>query len=805
MLTAKQKLSLARRWKHYLESLIYVECLSHNIKKTPILEVEDDATAFFDADGNRIHLGVGMIEADSAEDPFQQLHYLLGHALQHMLSTTDKDWQAAHKMCFRNACQRISVRVFGKTRRLSKDSDYQSFFEELAKNNMYVNQNLLTHYIHFVLNTLEDGRIENIRPRLHPGFGNYKKVFRGKRWLKDDFKDETFFKPNPDDLSDLERLKMLMGQIYYLSTLGIYQKGFVEAYGGSKAQKLVQTFIPDISRAVLGKTCKVCMDSGRNVFDRLLDMIIDACTLEASAAEIQKFLEDLLKKLLDEAMNQKLSATPNSEEQGDGIPAPGLFGETELEIEVTQEEYDEIMENAEEAEGGLSVKVKVKEENSEDAEEKSESKSSSGDGDSDESKDKSEDSPSDGNPASSLENTDEGNEGKPSKDGQSEESSDAAGEGEGESIETDPTKTEDGNDSASGDMSSPADESSTVNNRTSESGEKDSKKSEKDFEEELQKQMEEAAAKAKADFDLAEADAKLDEKFSEAAKTLTAVEPKEFDLSRVDTSYAYDVKFVESTRKYDPVGRLPLELENKGKSLEHKIDELVKNKQDPDQRYLKSGMLDTRRLTSLAMGDLSVFKKKGEPHKTDVATFLLMDNSGSMGNGPGSTRFACCNAFAVLEEGFKKHMPLKIAAFDAWDDYSVSHEVIKEFDEVSEPNLSFNFRDLGRSGSGNKDGYSIRVATQQLLARGEKDKILIIASDGFPTEYRGGHTEGCADVKAAVEEARKAGIRTVGMYMFHEQNENDFAEFRNMYGPEIIFASLDEIENELTRILKRYF
>ena len=150
-------------------------------------------------------------------------------------------------------------------------------------------------------------------------------------------------------------------------------------------------------------------------------------------------------------------------------------------------------------------------------------------------------------------------------------------------------------------------------------------------------------------------------------------------------------------------------------------------------------------------------------------------------------------------------MPLKIAAFDASGTHYVHHEVIKEFDEVIEPNLAYNFRDLGRSGGGNKDGYSIRVATRQLMARPEKDKILIVASDGLPTCYENGNSEGCADVKEAVAEARKAGIRTIGMYMYHDQCEKDFARYQDMYGPEVLFCSLDEIEDDLTRILKRYF
>lgn len=812
MLSEKQKLSKARRWKHYLEALIYTECLAHGMKKTPHLEIADDKTAY--QGPGLIHIGTGMIDAKDDEDLFAKIHYLLGHEMQHLLSSTDKDWNAAHKLCFRNACQRISVKVFGKTRRLTKESDYEQFFEELSKKGVFINQKMIMDYAHFLLNTLEDGRIENIRPRKHPGFGAYRKVFRADIWMHDNFKDESFFKENPDDLSKVEELQMLLGQIYYLSTLGIYQNGFLDAYGNTKARKLVDSFVPDISRAVLGKTCKVCMDQGRIIFDRLLDRVIDACMLEADAKLIQEFLEHMLKVLMDEAKNQKLSASPNSEEQGDGLPAESLFGDTALEIELDEEEYEELMENADESdEDKPGVKIKVKKKGGdEDADAEGSDGSGSATGDETSEDEPSEDkAPSDNSPTSETDGEKPDEKSQPSasdnsddasnpddEDANSEESEEA-----GKGMKNNSEEVTDANSTGGEDLETEPSESLGLNNRVEEGSAEE--KGAEDLEASVREAAEKAAERAKADFELAEADAKLDEQFREAASGLKAVAPAEVDLSRVDSSYDDDVEFVETTRTYDPIGRLPLELENKGKSLHHKIEELVKNKQDPDQRYLKSGMLDTRRLTNLAMGDLNVFKKKGEPNKSDVACFLLQDNSGSMGDGPGSTRFACCNAFAVLEEGFKRHMPLKIAAFDSRGIKQVSHEVVKEFDEVTEPNLAFNFRDLGRDGWGNKDGYSIRVATQQLLARPEKDKILIIASDGFPTEYRGGHAEGCADVKSAVAEARKAGVRTVGMYMYHEQNDNDFAVFQDMYGPEIIFASLDEIEDELTRILKRYF
>lgn len=280
--------------------------------------------------------------------------------------------------------------------------------------------------------------------------------------------------------------------------------------------------------------------------------------------------------------------------------------------------------------------------------------------------------------------------------------------------------------------------------------------------------------------------------------------PAPMDLAPLDEVYD-GVKFLENVRAYQPNQMLPFELENKGHSLHNKVEEMIKNKRDPDERGRKAGSIDSTRLHVLITGDLACHKRRGTLNKPDVAGYLLLDNSGSMGDGAGSTRYYCCDAAAVLEEGFKQHMALKVAAFDAQSPFNVTHEVIKEFDEVCGANLSYNFKLLGRSGYGNKDGYSIRVATQQLLQRQEKDKILIVMSDGFPSDYNGGYEEGCRDVRAAVEEARKAGIKVIGMYMYHYQDKDDFAQFREMYEPQYIYATMDEIEGELTRLMKKMF
>lgn len=824
-MTEKEKAKCTGRWYHFFEGQVYIECLEHGILKPPVLEIEPDSgsyqhPAFTDEKGKfhpaTIHIGYGMLQAKTPEELFNMIHHLLGHELQHRFSSTDKDWEAGQKLCFRDACQRISVRVFGKPRRLTKDSDYDAFFKDLAANGVFVNQDMLSYYIHFILNVLEDGRIETIRTRKHPGFGKYRKTFRGAMWREDDFRDEPFFEEDPAELDAMGEFLTILGQIYPLATIGIYQLGFLTVYGGTELHEEAASFIPEISRAILSPTCKGCMDEGREIFSRLLDRLIDICMVKADAETLEKLLQELVEKLLEDFEKMQMSASPRTEEKGDGLPSESVFGKSELVLEVDEETYEKMKDEFDEADGDEpGVKLKLKRKDGEEDEEESEGETAdSGKPDSGKSDD-GEDSPSaDESADNQPEESDDGksDDGKSTSDAGSESGDEAAGQSGGADSDT-----SDEDSDAKGTLS--GSEASEGGNEQLSGGESEENAghdnivdsasecplSEEELIARLESEMEAASKAASTDFELAEADARLDEKFKKAANKLNPVAPKPVPLEEVDAKYPYDVRFVETTRKYKPTNRLPLELENNGQSLRRTIQTLIKNKRLPDRRFQKSGKLDTRLIADIPMGRLDIYKKKGDPVKSDVAAFLLMDNSGSMGNGPGSTRFACCNAFAIIEEGFKEAMPLKIAAFDASGNNSVQHEVIKEFDEVAPVNLSFNFRDLGRGGWGNKDGYSIRVAAKQLQARSEKDKILIIASDGFPTDYRGGFKEGCADVKAAVQEARKAGLRVIGMYMYHDQDDDDFAVFREMYGPEIIFASLDDIEPALKSILSRYF
>lgn len=317
------------------------------------------------------------------------------------------------------------------------------------------------------------------------------------------------------------------------------------------------------------------------------------------------------------------------------------------------------------------------------------------------------------------------------------------------------------------------------------------------------KSMKEAAESIQPDISLADKEEKYEEEFRKKMEGFKTNPLAPTDTSGIDSKYSEPVHFKEMTRLYKPDLPLPFALQKKGSSLKRKMEEILRNKQQPDRRGMRSGSIDGTRLYKLISSETTCFKKRGEKNKPDVAGYLLMDNSGSMGNGTGSTRYHACKALSVIEEGFKEFMPLRIAAFDASSNDYVTHEIIKDFEEVCESNFTYNFYRQGRSGSGNKDGYSIRVATKQLLERPEKDKILIIASDGLPSCYCS--TSGTEDVKAAVAEARSNGIKVIGMYMYSYADDKTFQAYHNMYAPDYLMVTMDQIESELTRIMKRLF
>jgi hypothetical protein len=307
------------------------------------------------------------------------------------------------------------------------------------------------------------------------------------------------------------------------------------------------------------------------------------------------------------------------------------------------------------------------------------------------------------------------------------------------------------------------------------------------------------------EYDAAEDDAERQEKFKEEIENLPKLKTERLSEKEIESLckvYDYDLDIRIEKRDYTPDMMPPASIENSGASLRRKIQSALNKKIPLPARGMKSGKVDPKGLHRLGVGDYSIFQKKGTPEKIDVCAYLLQDNSGSMS---GTRREACCKAFATVEEAFRGLMPLKLVVFDSYGNDNVHHVVLKDFEESAKPNYSWNFLRKGDSGYGNKDGSSIRIATREILKRPERDKILFIASDGLPTEYYGGFSEGMQDVRNAVVEAQKCGIHVIGMYMFDGQSEIETQKFLEMYAPYAMITDLDELETEIPRVVKNAF
>jgi nitric oxide reductase activation protein len=150
-------------------------------------------------------------------------------------------------------------------------------------------------------------------------------------------------------------------------------------------------------------------------------------------------------------------------------------------------------------------------------------------------------------------------------------------------------------------------------------------------------------------------------------------------------------------------------------------------------------------------------------------------------------------------------MPIKITNFTT-EGSVVKHYNVKGFNDVNQQkNYAYSYGSSRGFSGGNKDGYSIKVTTKELLKRSEANKIMIVMSDGLPSDYRS-HSEALSDVKNAVKEARKNGIKVIAMFFGDSSfRKNTFNEYKAMYERNLINCSPENITKELVKEIRKLF
>lgn len=666
MITLEEKEVWIRRYYPFCESYMKLALADRN--NIPQLEIGLDKGSY--TDHAIIHIGIGTLEENDEESLLRSVLFLIGHEVQHVRSTTQRAWTYGLTRGFQVILEEYANKTETKKKVFRKEADYDVYIKELASRGCCISTGSLQRFVHFVANSLEDGRIERIRCIKRPGFKDYMIAFRGRDWQKNEV--ESSFVQNLDDPRTY--LLLVLNQILNLATMSIYQKGFTKICPiDSRPQILIHSLMSDIAAGVASANCRGCMEHAIAICKKLAVEIIEASKL----TPLEELLSEILSFLIEECGSSSFEGTDSRNEETSSESSGVLFGKSELEGELN---------------------------------------------------------------------------------------------------------------------SSQEDKKDSINHSTGDSPEK---------EEECMDGLI-TAAKAASDDEITDAvrDVYIDERLNKKRKEDFIDKEKAVDddslpdLEDVNAHYDTQINLNEEARTYPSNERMPFELKGQANVLKRKVEKIFHNMQKPILRGRRTGQLDATMAYKLAMNQMDCFMKKGEVSEFDGCAYFLADNSGSM---RGNRQENCCKALAKIEHAFQDVMPLKIVAFNADDCCSVRHQVLKNWSEKVNSNGSYNFLTHCYANGGNKDGYSIRVATEELLHRPERKKILIVLSDGLPSAYE--KNDGEKDVNDAVRKARKAGISVISIFFGDDSERSAFVK---MYEKNCIITEPEGIDAELVRLMKRF-
>ncbi len=825
------------------------------MKKSPDINFYDDEDQFFDPNEWGIHIGrfgiTNRFEAVNEKSYAKALEFVQGHESQHVHSTASVPYRWGIDRGVEVIIEYIAS-IENPKKRFRKPKDYEKFMDELRQKGIYVSWRQVRELVAGIANSVEDGRIEGIRASKYLGFKKLRTEYRGIFWKQGaDDKLTEYSKINA-----AEKLRVIANQILFLSTCQLYQPGFFMTYVGTPLKDEVDALMPFIAEGIKAKTCREMAQQVIKICEKLAPLIYEAFKISAAdiAAKqaLEKMLSDLISAMIENGGLENSGISERDEQQGSG-DLSSVFGQSDLVITLPDEVYDKLMENKEENKddqnsGGVQVRrehPKEEEENpggsKEDSEENSEEKqiadggnksteadsekqSSKGASGSEkqDSEEMSEDGSSENSGTSESSESDSDNKESSAKSNNA--SSDESEESEGKGVTLDEAENgkvdsdsssknndnqEDGKSQNSSDSSedeskenSSEDSKSDQTDETDESSDKNGKQRTEIDTSKVKDAMDavEKAMKEAAEHNDAVIEQKIDNINSSIAHETRKDKKKKENIDSTAPISPEEMKdicsnFIELKRRYIVKENMPAVLEQRCRTMYRKNKRYFKSLSTPNVSHLDSGSIDPSLIHGLSFGDTEIFRKIGKDKKFDGCAYILIDNSGSMTEAGGAKRAEACKAAAVIEEGFKDIMPLKIVAFDE-NRSNVVHEVVKNWEERLKKNCCWNFYKHGRTGSGNEDGYDIMIATRELLKRPESKKMLCILSDGAPGD--------CGLVREAVRKARKKGIEVYAIYFEIGSIGRSANDFKYMYEKDYVCCSLPEVDENLSKLFKKF-
>lgn len=227
------------------------------------------------------------------------------------------------------------------------------------------------------------------------------------------------------------------------------------------------------------------------------------------------------------------------------------------------------------------------------------------------------------------------------------------------------------------------------------------------------------------------------------------------------------------------------------KKLKREIEKII---QEEDTTILKHRYFGRKIDAKSAFKvDQRYFTKKKNPEKLlDMAITILVDNSGSMeGIRICSAKEATILITEVLE---LIEIPALIAGHTFKNGMCFS--IFKNFEDIKNAKFSINKM---MAGGDNRDGLALDIAGNLLADRGEKNKLLIIISDGQPNSsgYAGDLAKN--DIKDIVKKYKQMGIKTLAFAI-----GDDKQQIKEIYGDAYIdISDLEKFPKTLSKIIEK--
>ena len=243
------------------------------------------------------------------------------------------------------------------------------------------------------------------------------------------------------------------------------------------------------------------------------------------------------------------------------------------------------------------------------------------------------------------------------------------------------------------------------------------------------------------------------------------------------------------------------------KKLKQLIQKTLEHKKIMPRGQLAFGRLSKKLLPWFMEDNPKMFYKRDSPSiEIDAVFTLLVDCSASMFDKMEQTKFG----ITLFHEALKSvSVPHEVVGF--WEDTN-------DATATSQPNyfktvIDFSSSMKIKSGpeilqlepqEDNRDGYAIRHMTKRLLSRSEKQKFLLVFSDGEPAAMQY-EQNGIVDTHQAVMDARKSGLEVINVFLANgDIEESQVKTIQNMYGKySILVPNIEDLPDVLFPLLKK--